>query len=196
MQGDDIGAEVWVEVGVEVGIVVVVVVGVHAKCGYRLEKQWLHNKRAFFLPFTADEANKLQVLEHDGHALVVYGGQVGVLKESHEVSLCSVLNGLDRGPLPAELAAHILRYLLHEADERRLAQEKLVRLLVLADLTESERARTVATHFLHLLLHLLACLLGMPDFGALGGVMRVANRYLLCEWHFVGRSKCGLLFIG
>ena len=45
--------------------------------------------------FTTDSASKLDVFWHDGHSLGVDGAQVGVLKETDEVSFACFLKGHD-----------------------------------------------------------------------------------------------------
>ena len=45
--------------------------------------------------FTTDSASKLDVFGHDGHSLGMDGAQVGVLKETDEVSFACFLKGHD-----------------------------------------------------------------------------------------------------
>jgi histone H3 len=68
-------------------------------------------------------------LGHDGDALGVDGAQVGVLEESDEVGLSRLLQGEDGGSLEAEIVLEVLRNLADEALERKLADQKISRLL-------------------------------------------------------------------
>jgi hypothetical protein len=94
--------------------------------------------------FTADATGELDVLGHDGHSLGVDGAQVGVLKETHQVSLACLLQGHDGRALEAQVRLEILGDLADEALERQLADEQLRGFLVATDLTESHRAGSVA----------------------------------------------------
>ena len=42
-------------------------------------------------PFSSDSPSQLDILWHDGHTLGVDGAQVGVLKETNQVSLTGLL---------------------------------------------------------------------------------------------------------
>ena len=55
---------------------------------------------------TTDAAGKLDVLGHDGDTLGVDGAQVGVLKQTDEVSLAGLLEGHDSGGLQLKHAHH------------------------------------------------------------------------------------------
>ena len=92
---------------------------------------------------TADAAGELDVLGHDGDALGVDGAQVGVLEETNEVCLSRLLEGHDSRRLEAQVSLEVLGNLSYESLERQLADEKLGRLLVTTDLTESDGARTI-----------------------------------------------------
>ena len=55
---------------------------------------WGSEKRLDNLRSLATDATgELNVLRHDGHTLGVDGGEVSVLKETYEVSLCGLLKG-------------------------------------------------------------------------------------------------------
>ena len=86
---------------------------------------------------TTDAAGKLDVLGHDGHTLGVDGSQVGILEETDEVSLSSLLEGEHSGGLETEIGLEILSNLTNKALEGELADEQLSGLLVFTDLTES-----------------------------------------------------------
>jgi hypothetical protein len=98
---------------------------------------------------SSDTAGKLNVLRHDGHTLGVDGGQVGVLEESDEVRLGSLLEGQDGGRLEPEVSLEVLSNLTDKPLERELADEELGRLLVLTDLTQGDGSRPVPVGLLH-----------------------------------------------
>jgi histone H3 len=95
-----------------------------------------------------DAAGKLDVLGHDGDTLGVDGSEVGVLEEADEVSLGGLLEGKNGGALEAEIGLEVLGNLTNKALERQLADEELSGLLVAADLTESDGARSVSVGLL------------------------------------------------
>ena len=72
------------------------------------------------------------------------GSQVGVLEETDEVSLSSLLESKDGRALEAEIGLEVLGNLTDEALEGELADEELSGLLVLTDLTESDGTGPVA----------------------------------------------------
>ena len=98
--------------------------------------------------FATDPAGQLDVLGHDGHALGMDGAQVGVFKETNQVSLRGFLEGHDGRALEAEVSLEILSDFTHKTLEGELADEKLGRFLVSPDLTESHGARPVTVRFL------------------------------------------------
>ena len=93
---------------------------------------------------STDAAGELDVLGHDGHSLGVDGAEVGVLEESHEVSLSGLLEGHHSGRLEAEVGLEVLGDFSHKSLEGQLADEKLGRLLITTDLTKSDGSWTVA----------------------------------------------------
>ena len=70
------------------------------------------------------------------------GAEVGVLKETAEVSLRSLLEGSNGGRLEAEIRLEVLGDLTDETLEGELADEELGGLLVLADLTKGDGSRS------------------------------------------------------
>lgn len=64
--------------------------------------------------------------------------QVGVLKEGDEVRLDGLLESTNGGRLEAEVGLEVLGNLANETLEGELADEKLSRLLVATNLTESD----------------------------------------------------------
>ena len=103
----------------------------------------------FLSTLSADTAGQLDVLRHDGNALGVDGAKVGILEETNEVSLGSLLQGHDGGALEAEVGLEVLSDLTDKTLEWELADEKLGRLLVSPDLTESHSSGPVAMGLLH-----------------------------------------------
>ena len=84
-----------------------------------------------------DPAGKLDILGEDGHTLGVDGAQVGVLEQANEVSLGRLLEGSNGGRLEPEVSLELLSELADETLEGETADQKLGRLLVLPDLTET-----------------------------------------------------------
>ena len=75
--------------------------------------------------------------------------QVGVLEETDEVSLRSLLQGHDSRGLEAEISLEVLGDLTDQTLEGQLADEKLGALLVPTDLTESHCSWPVSVGLLH-----------------------------------------------
>ena len=100
-------------------------------------------------PLATDTAGQLDVLGHDGDTLGVDSAQVGVLEETYEVSLASLLQGHDGGALEAQVGLEVLGDLTHQTLEGELADEQLSALLVTTDLTESHGSRPVPVGLLH-----------------------------------------------
>jgi hypothetical protein len=71
------------------------------------------------------------------------GAQVGVLKETNQVSLRRLLKGHDSRRLEAEVSLEVLGNFTDKALEGQLADEKLSGLLVTTDLTESNGTRAI-----------------------------------------------------
>lgn len=99
--------------------------------------------------FAADTTSELYVLRHDGDTLGVDGAQVGVLEETDEVGLASLLQGHDGRALEAEIGLEVLSDLANETLERKLADEKLRALLVATDLTQGDGSGPVTVRLLH-----------------------------------------------
>ena len=98
---------------------------------------------------STDTAGQLDVLGHDGDPLGVDGTQVGVLKETHEVSLASLLQSHDSGALEPQVSLEVLGDFTHQTLEGELADQKLGRLLVPTDLTKSDGSGPVTVGLLH-----------------------------------------------
>ena len=89
-------------------------------------------------PLSPDAASELDVLGHDGDPLGMDCCQVGVLKQTHQVSLSSFLESKHSAGLEPEVCLEVLGNLTHQALEGQLADEQLSGLLVLADLTQGD----------------------------------------------------------
>lgn len=96
-----------------------------------------------------DAAGQLDVLGHDGHTLGVDGAQVGVLEQTHEVSLAGLLQSHDGGALEAQIGLEVLGDLADQALEGQLADQQLGGLLVTTDLTQSHGSGPVTVGLLH-----------------------------------------------
>lgn len=79
-----------------------------------------------------------RITHTDGDTLGVDGAQVGILKEGDEVSLNGLLEGANGGGLEAEVGLEILSNFTDKTLEGQLADQKLGRLLVATDFTESD----------------------------------------------------------
>lgn len=121
-------------------------------------------------------ASKLDVLAHDGDALSVNRVQVTVLEKVDEVRFCGFLKCNYCSGLPAKsirVPCHrhqLVSNFTYQTLEWQLANEKLRRLLELADLTKSNRSRPKTTLLLHyrwsVLLGGLAVRGGVETFGS------------------------------
>jgi histone H3 len=98
--------------------------------------------------FTTDAASQLDVLGHDGHTLGVDGAQVGVLEQTNQVSLSSLLQSTDSRGLETQVRLEVLSNLTNQALEGQLADQKLGRLLESTDLTQSDGTRAKAVRLL------------------------------------------------
>ena len=113
-------------------------------------------------PLAANAPGELDVLGHDGDTLGVDGAQVGVLEQTDQVGLRRLLEGQDGGCLETQIVLEVLGDLTNQTLERQLANQSSVALLVLADLTQGDGARTVTMWLLDTASsrRLLACRLG------------------------------------
>ena len=74
--------------------------------------------------------------------------KVGIFKQADEVCLDGLLEGTDGGRLEAEVRLEVLGDLTNQTLEGELSDEKLSRLLVTTDLTESDGTRLVSVGLL------------------------------------------------
>ena len=91
----------------------------------------------------------MDVLGHDRDTLGVDGTQVGVLEQSDEVGLASLLEGHDRGTLESQVSLEVLSDLTDQSLEGKLPQQELGRFLVSTDFSEGYCSRPVSVRFLH-----------------------------------------------
>ena len=80
--------------------------------------------------------SKHHVPGHDGNALRVNGTQVGVLKQSNEVSFRSLLEGMYSRALETTVRLELLSNLSYQTLEWRLANQRVSGLLVSLDLSK------------------------------------------------------------
>jgi hypothetical protein len=92
---------------------------------------------------TTETTSELDVLGLDGDTLGVDGAKVGVLEERDEVGLDGLLKSTNGRRLEAEVRLEVLCDFTNQTLEGELADEKLGRLLVATDLTESDGTRLI-----------------------------------------------------
>ena len=95
-----------------------------------------------------DVPGELNILWHDSDTLGMDGAQVGVLKETNQVSLRGLLESHDSRGLETEVSLEVLGNFSDKALEGQLADEELSGLLVTTDLTESNGTRAVTVGLL------------------------------------------------
>merc|ERR1712087_206211 len=76
-----------------------------------------------------DTTGELDVLGHDGDTLGVDGAQVGVLEQTHQVSLAGLLKSTNSCTLETQVCLEVLGNFTNQALERELADEQLCGLL-------------------------------------------------------------------
>jgi len=97
---------------------------------------------------STDTASELDILWHDSDTLGVDSAQIGVLKESDEVSLTGLLESSNSSRLEPEISFEILSDFSHETLEGQLPDEELSGLLVSPDLTESDSSWPISVGLL------------------------------------------------
>ena len=85
---------------------------------------------SFLCTLATDPPGQLDVPGHDGDPLGVDGAQVGVLKQSHNVSLAGLLKSHDGRALEPQVSLEVLGDLTDQTLEGQLADEQLSGLLV------------------------------------------------------------------
>ena len=99
--------------------------------------------------FSTDSPGELDILGHDGDSLGVDGAQVGVLKETNQVGLASLLQSHNSAGLESEISLEVLGDFSDQTLEGQLADQKLCGFLVTSDLTESNSTGPVSVGLLN-----------------------------------------------
>ena len=97
--------------------------------------------------FTTDTSGQLDVLWHDGDSLGVDGTQVGVLEQTHQISLARFLKSGHCRALKAQIGLEVLCDLADETLKRQLSDQQLGAFLVSTNLAKSHCAWTVSVWF-------------------------------------------------
>ena len=99
-------------------------------------------------PLATDTTSQLDVLWHDGDTLGVDGAQVGVLEETDQVGLASLLKGHDGGALESQIGLEVLGDFTDQTLEWQFPDEQLGALLVPSDFSQSDGSWPVPVGFL------------------------------------------------
>lgn len=99
--------------------------------------------------FATNTTSQLDVLGHDCDTFGVDSAQVGVLKQSNEVGLASLLEGQYGRALEAEISLEVLCDFTDQTLEWQFPDQKLSALLVTSDFTESDGSWPVSVWFLN-----------------------------------------------
>jgi len=97
---------------------------------------------------SADTASKLDILWHNSDTLGVNGAQIGVLEQTHQISLAGLLESSNGSRLEPQIGFEVLSNFSHKTLERQLPDEELSGLLVSSDLTESDSSWPVSVGLL------------------------------------------------
>jgi len=116
-------------------------------------------------PLATESTSQSEILGLNRNTLGVDGSQIGVFKERHEVRLSGLLESHDGRGLEAQVSLEILSDLTNETLEGELADQKLSRLLITSDFTESDGSRAESVR----LLDTTSCSGGCGLPGGLGG---------------------------
>ena len=105
--------------------------------------------RIILSSFSSYSPGELDILGHDGNSLGVDGAQVGVLKETNQVGLASLLQSHDSAGLESQVSLEVLGNLPDQTLEGKLADQEFSGLLVTSDLTESNGTGPVTVGLLN-----------------------------------------------
>ena len=105
----------------------------------------VNNLRAF----ATDAACQLDVFWHDGNTLGVDGAQVGVFEKTNKVGFGCFLKCKNSGTLESKVGFEVLGDFTYQSLEWKLADQKIGRFLVSADLTKGNSSRPVSVWFLY-----------------------------------------------
>jgi hypothetical protein len=114
----------------------------------RWRKGWIVSYWRCLRSFATESSGKLNILALDSDTLSVDGAKIGILEERDEVGLNGFLEGTDGRGLEAEIGLEVLGDFTNETLERELSDQKLGRLLVTTDLTESDGTRLISVRLL------------------------------------------------
>ena len=98
---------------------------------------------------SSDTSSQLDVLRHDGYSLGMDGTQVGVLKQTNQVSLTGLLESHDSRALEPQISLEVLGNLSHQTLEGQFSDEQLSRFLVSPDLSQSYSSWSVSVRLLY-----------------------------------------------
>ena len=98
--------------------------------------------------FSTNAASQLDILGHDSNTLGVNGTQVGILEKTNKVGFSGLLKGKNGSRLESKVGLEVLGNLTDQTLEGSLADQKIGRLLVLADLTKSDGTGAVSVGLL------------------------------------------------
>lgn len=99
----------------------------------------------FTLQFAPNATCQPHVFGHDRDALGMDRAEIGVLEKANQICLGCSLQCVDSMTLHAEIRLEVLHDLTAQALEWQLLDEKIGRLLILADLAKSNYPRTPLT---------------------------------------------------
>ena len=97
---------------------------------------------------SSNSSGQLDVLGHDGDTLGMDSAQVGVLKQTNQVSLTGLLESHDSRGLESQISLEVLGNFSDQTLEWQLSDEKLSRLLVSSDLSEGHSSWPVSVGLL------------------------------------------------
>ncbi|ESR44782.1 hypothetical protein CICLE_v10003105mg, partial [Citrus x clementina] len=100
-------------------------------------------------PLASDSPCKLDIFGHDSDPLSVNSTEIGVFKETHQISLGSFLKSRDGATLEPHIGLKVLSDFPNEPLERKLPYQKLSALLVLSDLSQGHYSPPETVWFLH-----------------------------------------------
>ena len=98
---------------------------------------------------TTDTTGQLDVLWHDGDTLGVDSAQVGVLKQTNQISLAGLLESHNGRALESEISFKVLCDFTYQTLKGQFPDEQFSALLVPSDFTESDSSGPVSVGFLH-----------------------------------------------
>merc|ERR1719289_730906 len=100
-------------------------------------------------PLASNPPGELNVLGHDGDSLGVDGTEVGILEQSHKISLTCLLKSSHCSRLEPQVSLKILCDLANQSLKGKLPDQQLGGLLVATNLTKSNCAWPVSMRLLH-----------------------------------------------